>query len=42
MGADVMKDYTWYAAIGVAVIEAVAMCWSVWDVVAARRRGGEL
>jgi hypothetical protein len=29
----------WYAAIGVAVIGAVVVFWSVWDVVVARRRG---
>jgi hypothetical protein len=37
--ADVMLDYTWYVAIGVAVIEAVVVRWFVWDVVVARRRG---
>jgi hypothetical protein len=34
-----MQNYTWYAAIVVAAIEGLVVCWSVWDVVAIRRRG---
>jgi hypothetical protein len=35
---ELVQDYAWYAAISVAVIEAVVVCWSVWEVVASRRR----